>query len=145
MIVNNTPYAVAEAVLRSPPPDFVAFVAAHPEVRDYARFRAEVERRGSWWGSWPGAERRGELPGKPEDDPAGRYHLFAQWCAHRQLEELRRGPVGLYLDLPIGVHPAGFDAWRRQDLFMDSLNAGAPPDPHPTALTVLAYHNSFRS
>src|SRR5436309_2322753 len=119
---------VAEAVLRSPPPDFVAFVAAHPEVRDYARFRAEVERRGSWWGSWPGAERRGELRGKPEDDPAGRYHLFAQWCAHRQLEELRRGPVGLYLDLPIGVHPAGFDAWRRQDLFMDSLNAGAPPD-----------------
>jgi 4-alpha-glucanotransferase len=34
----------------------------------------------------------------------------------------------LYLDLPVGVHPDGYDAWRYQDLFADGLSAGAPPD-----------------
>jgi 4-alpha-glucanotransferase len=37
--------------------------------------------------------------------------------------------VSLYLDLPIGVHACGYDAWRYRDLFVDAMSVGAPPDP----------------
>jgi 4-alpha-glucanotransferase len=56
-----------------------------------------------------------------------------QWLAQEQIQELSQpgpeGGAGLYLDLPLGVHPHGYDAWRRQDLFVRSFTVGAPPDP----------------
>jgi len=121
---------LAELAVSSPSPAFRSFLEAQPQVRDYARFRAEVERRRSWWGAWPLAEREGELSGKAEDDPAGRYHLFVQFAVDRQLEDLTTGAgPGLYLDLPLGVHPAGFDAWRERRVFVAGVSAGAPADP----------------
>jgi 4-alpha-glucanotransferase len=33
-----------------------------------------------------------------------------------------------YLDLPVGVHPQGYDAWRYQQVFGQGLSVGAPPD-----------------
>jgi 4-alpha-glucanotransferase len=120
---------VAERVLSAPTRAYLEFVSSRPEVRVYARFRQEVERRGAWWGAWPSAERDGELPGAPEDDPTGRYHLFVQWAAERQLRALAPDRSGLALDLPLGVHPAGFDAWRSRRAFLDGVSAGAPPDP----------------
>jgi len=34
----------------------------------------------------------------------------------------------LYLDLPLGVHPEGFDVWRERKLFALDTSGGAPPD-----------------
>jgi 4-alpha-glucanotransferase len=120
---------LAERVLAAPPHPFREFVSSRPEVREYARFRQEVERRGEWWGVWPSPERGGELAGDPHDDPSGRYHLYVQWAAERQLRDLAPDRSGLALDLPLGVHPAGFDAWRWRHVFLDGVSVGAPPDP----------------
>src|SRR5690606_31991443 len=35
--------------------------------------------------------------------------------------------ASLYMDLPLGCHPEGFDTWRWRDQFADA-RAGAPPD-----------------
>jgi 4-alpha-glucanotransferase len=120
---------LAERVLSAPPRAFREFVSSGPEVRDYARFRQEVERRGRWWGAWSAPQRDGRLDGEPEGDPSGRYHLYVQWAAERQLRALAPDRSGLALDLPLGVHPAGFDAWRSRHLFLPDVSAGAPPDP----------------
>jgi 4-alpha-glucanotransferase len=117
---------------REQPGAYRRFLAENTEVRDYARFRAEVDRRRTWWGAWPPAARDGRLRGAPELDPAGRYHLYAQWLAREQLAEVgerakARGR-GLYLDLPLGVNGASYDVWRHRSAFAVDSSAGAPPD-----------------
>ena len=37
-------------------------------------------------------------------------------------------PIGLYLDIAVGVIPDGADAWSEQDALMRGLSVGAPPD-----------------
>jgi 4-alpha-glucanotransferase len=44
-----------------------------------------------------------------------------------------RLPVGLYLDLAVGVRPDGFDAWNEQAAITRALSVGAPPDLLNTA------------
>lgn len=114
-----------------PPGAFHAFVRA-TSVRDYARFRAEVDRRRQPWAAWPATQRDGRLDGDAESDPAGRYHLYAQWLAHAQLADVgeRAGAEGrgLILDLPLGVDGASYDVWRHRDAFATGSSAGAPPD-----------------
>lgn len=101
------------------------------------------EFRGPWW-NWPQPWRA------PDDDRiaalrAGPYGMamaaveFAQWCAHQQLAacgalaaELDM-PLGLYLDLAVGVRPDGFDAWHEQAAVSHRLAVGAPPDALNTA------------
>ena len=105
--------------------------AADPRAADYARFRAEAERRGAWWGEWPESEREGTLPGSAVDDDRGRYHLYAQWVATAQLADAAgraSDAGGLMLDLPIGVNGAGYDVWRERRSFGAEAAAGAPPD-----------------
>jgi 4-alpha-glucanotransferase len=114
----------------TPPPSLREF-AYDPRAVDYARFRAEAERRGAWWGAWPAAERDGTLAGSALDDERARYHLFVQWVASAQLDEAAgraRAAGGLMLDLPIGVNGAGYDVWRERDAFAPDAAAGAPPD-----------------
>lgn len=111
---------------------FQGFLQQHPPVRDYARFRATIEKRRVSWKSWPQPLRDGVLQDGDYDEEAYRYHLYAQWVAHQQLQTLsegaqQKGP-GLYLDLPLGVHPDGYDAWREQALFVQDTSVGAPPD-----------------
>ena len=118
---------------RTQPEAFARFLEAHPEAEDYARFRAVTERRGAPWPDWPARLRGGRLRPGDYDEAARRYHLYAQWLAHGQIERFsaraaRRGQ-GLYLDLPLGVHPAGFDVWRQADAFALQAAGGAPPDP----------------
>ena len=36
--------------------------------------------------------------------------------------------AGLFLDLPLGVHPPGFDPWWEPDAFAHGISGGAPPD-----------------
>jgi 4-alpha-glucanotransferase len=120
----------ARAFAGDVPTGLAAFVA-QPRAIDYARFRAEAERRGGWWGSWPDRERNGTLAGDALEDERARYHLFVQWVAATQLEEAAggtRGPGGLMLDLPIGVNGAGYDVWRERGSFGADAAAGAPPD-----------------
>lgn len=104
-------------------------VGRRPDVADYARFRAAVERRGASWPEWPTARRRGRLSERDVDPDAVRYHLYAQWAAERQLRQLNgSGAASLYLDFPLGVHPGGYDTWSEGDAFVPDVSIGAPPD-----------------
>jgi 4-alpha-glucanotransferase len=95
-----------------------------------------------WW-EWPEEWRR------PVDDrlralrrEADReigFFEFVQWNADAQLaqcrEQVRRLglPIGLYLDVAVGVEAGGADAWSEQDAILNTLSIGAPPDPLNTA------------
>jgi 4-alpha-glucanotransferase len=108
------------------------FVARHPALEDYARFRATCERKGTPWSQWRDRLRQGDLRAGDYDEKAKQYHVYAQWLAHEQLDHLSaraaKLKARLYLDLPLGVHSAGFDVWRNQDLFALEVSGGAPPD-----------------
>ncbi|MFQ5791616.1 MAG: 4-alpha-glucanotransferase, partial [Acidobacteriota bacterium] len=111
---------------------FERFRDAHPELEDYARFRAAVERQRIPWTAWPQPQRDGVLQGGDYDEEARRYHVYVQWQAQEQLqavsEEARQNSPGLYLDLPLGVHPEGYDVWRYRSVFALDASGGAPPD-----------------
>ncbi len=109
------------------------FALEMPLVRDYAHFRGARETLGAAWRVWPSSQRAGKLALADVDDATSNAHLYAQLALHEQLTQLASdarvadGP-GLYLDLPVGTHRAGFDAWRFPEAFADGLDAGAPPD-----------------
>ena len=42
-------------------------------------------------------------------------------------------PVGLYVDLAVGVRADSFDAWNDQDFIVSAIEVGAPPDLLNTA------------
>jgi 4-alpha-glucanotransferase len=98
------------------------FGREHPELLAYARFRAHLDATGS---SGRGAS---PTPGELTDSPPTLgYHLYAQWVAAEQLSAAARS-TPLYADLPIGVHPDGFDpAWSPHS-FVHQVHGGAPPD-----------------
>jgi 4-alpha-glucanotransferase len=104
---------------------FCAFFDAHPELRAYAQFRAGGERarcRGE------AAPHRHDAPaGAPAETPTLAYHLYAQWAAAQQLASAAEA-APLYADLPIGVHPDGFDPFWAPGSFATRAHGGAPPD-----------------
>ncbi|MGH9047044.1 MAG: 4-alpha-glucanotransferase, partial [Acidimicrobiales bacterium] len=102
------------------------FGAEHPEMFAYARFRSNGERHGRDWRRWT-AVATDECAGLTLDDRATRYHLCAQWLAHRQLGEAAQA-APIYGDLPVGVHPQGFDPYWEPDAFAARASGGAPPD-----------------
>ncbi len=123
-----------------PPPatmaDIERFVAGRPEAARYAAFRALGETTGADWRRWPAAS--------PEPsaavDRARRYHLVAQYLCDRQLggvrDAYRAAGASLYLDLPLGSHPDGYDRWADPEQFVDGMSLGAPPDAFfPTGQT----------
>ncbi|HVL90893.1 MAG TPA: 4-alpha-glucanotransferase, partial [Actinomycetota bacterium] len=103
-----------------------AWLRENPVTLEYARFRAETERSGLPWQAWPGTAklRRG--------GDAEKYHVYAQWLMNEQLARAGREAddkgVHLYFDLPLGVHPDGFDTWRYGEVFAFGVSGGAPPD-----------------
>lgn len=112
---------------------FRTWVRQHPVAQEYAAFRAIGERLARPWPAWPAAMRPEKICVEAADRDAIRYHLYAQWAAAGQIARLAddagsRG-VGLYLDVPVGVHPDGFDVWRHPGLFARGPSFGAPPDP----------------
>ncbi|HUP20271.1 MAG TPA: 4-alpha-glucanotransferase [Gemmatimonadota bacterium] len=109
---------------------FQEFLGENPEVRTYVRFRAACELWERGWRDWPARMRDGTLHAGDFPEDSARYHLYAQWLASRQLGRLAAAGSGrgLYLDLPLGVHPDGYDAWRWRRLFADGARTGAPPD-----------------
>ncbi len=108
------------------------FLASHPGVDTYARFRAAYERHGRPWMSWPTRLRQGEIRDDDFDQAVYRSHLVGQWLAHEQLgraaDRMQRSGVRLYLDLPVGVPRDSFDVWRYRDQFAEAASAGSPPD-----------------
>jgi 4-alpha-glucanotransferase len=119
--------ALDDAGLR---PALDAFAHRRDDAVDYARFRAFGEVVGAPWRAWPERPRAGELA--DVDLPAERvdYHLYVQWAFERQLAGLAAGEHGasLYLDLPLGCHPDGYDVWRHRGVFAHGASGGAPPD-----------------
>ncbi len=108
------------------------FLGSHPHVETYASFRAVGEHLCTPWPHWPTALRDGRIQAGDYDETSRRYHIFAQWMAHEQLNALSRHctaqKIRLYLDLPLGVHPHGYDVWREPGLFVRDTSTGAPPD-----------------
>jgi 4-alpha-glucanotransferase len=96
-------------------------VADHPDLAAYARFRARCERERAGWRDW-------RDPDAPGDEAAARYHAYAQWLCDEQLARVGEAGAGPYLDMPLGVHPGGYDTWRFREVFADGISVGAPPD-----------------
>jgi 4-alpha-glucanotransferase len=111
---------------------FNQFVDTHPRARDYAAFRATVERAGTTWRYWQPPAREGHLTANDYDRNDQNYHLYVQWLCREQIDALShqantRG-TGLYLDFPLGVNRDGYDVWRERHLFALAASGGAPPD-----------------
>jgi len=110
----------------------MSFAKAHPVVEDYASFRATCEKQGVPWQSWPDLLRDGVLKEGDYNEEAKRYHLYVQWLAQEQIGAVHQNAqekgVSLYLDLPLGVHPDGYDVWRYRSVFARDVSGGAPPD-----------------
>ena len=110
--------------------------AVHHDVYDYAAFRALTEQRGAAWRDWPTELRdhaphvatRADAIALGADPAIVDRHVVAQATMQRQLEAIARGPVSLYLDLPVGVSCDAYEVWRWRDQFLTTLAAGAPPD-----------------
>lgn len=113
-------------------PDFKDFLRAQPRVRDYAEFRAATELSRKPWSSWDDPARTGTLDASSFRAADADYHLYVQWQAFRQMKalcgKLPGDHAGLYLDLPLGVHGAGYDVWRERAAFLMGCSLGAPPD-----------------
>jgi 4-alpha-glucanotransferase len=109
-----------------------AYAARRPDIERYARFRAAVEQHGADWASWPASWRFVGIPEAAVDATRVRYHRYAQALADDQIgalaARLRAQSQALYLDFPLGTHPAGFDVWDEPGLFVDGARVGAPPD-----------------
>jgi 4-alpha-glucanotransferase len=100
---------------------FEEHLRADAGLRDYAGFRARCERERAGWPKW-------RDPDGPGDERAARYHAYAQWLCEEQLAAAGAAGAGPYLDMPLGVHPGGYDTWRFRELFVDGVSVGAPPD-----------------
>ncbi|MGH8508573.1 MAG: malto-oligosyltrehalose synthase [Gammaproteobacteria bacterium] len=92
------------------------------------------------WPVWPPAYRDPESGAVKRfavsNNTRVQYFQYLQWQADLQLgavgrccRELGLG-VGLYLDLPVSVDPAGTEAWANQSLYALDARIGAPPDEH---------------
>ena len=100
---------------------FERHLYAHPDLAAYAGFRARCERERAGWPDW-------RDPDEPGDEAATRYHAYAQWLCEEQLARAGEAGAGPYLDMPLGVHPGGYDTWRFRELFAEGVSVGAPPD-----------------
>jgi 4-alpha-glucanotransferase len=91
---------------------FGRFVAEHPEIRAYARFRATRE------ATAPEHRRQRES-----------FYEYGQFAMDEAMRDaVRDGGLPLYLDLPVGVHPDGFDPAHFRGVFCPDGSIGAPPD-----------------
>ena len=67
------------------------------------------------------------------------FYEFVQWVADRQLDACQqkarqlRLAIGLYIDLAVGVDASGADGWIGQDVMLNGLSVGAPPDAYNPA------------
>lgn len=95
-----------------------------------------------WW-DWPAAYRRPDSAAVTafacaRDEEVG-FHKFLQWQIDRQLAQCaeegnHRGlGVGLYGDVAVGLDAAGAEAWANQNVVLNGVRIGSPPDDFNTA------------
>jgi 4-alpha-glucanotransferase len=111
---------------------FERFSRERPEAKEYAAFRAVCDRLKTSWHNWPERLRNGAIEPGDYESSTQQFHLYVQWLARGQVDGLiersEKEGVQLYLDLPLGVNPDGYDVWRERDSFALGASAGAPPD-----------------
>ena len=93
---------------------------------------------GKPWREWPqpwrSPQRKELLAFRQAHVEDCEFHEFVQWTADRQLAACRDAarnqgmPIGLYMDLAVGIDPQGADAWMDQDTVLTGVSIGAPPD-----------------
>jgi 4-alpha-glucanotransferase len=103
------------------------------DLHDFATFCALAERNGADWRTWPAGLRRPDSPdvAAAREKLADRvsFHAWLQRMCARQLADVRAASdVRIVHDLPVGVDPAGADAWALQDVLASNVTVGAPPD-----------------
>lgn len=107
-------------------------------LASFAAFEALRRRfKGPWW-EWPPEWRHPNASAldhlRIEEADEVDFCEFVQWVAHEQLDGCRARaaacglPLGLYLDIAVGVRSDGFDAWYDQAAFLPQMSIGAPPD-----------------
>jgi 4-alpha-glucanotransferase len=137
-----------ERFRQQPAPDRLAAFATFRQERGrwlprFACFEHLRRRFQDVWWNWPLEWRR------PSDEQVARlrdeqseeieFYEYVQWIAHEQIlrccataRELGL-PIGLYVDVAVGVESGGADAWSDQDAVLNRLSVGAPPDILNTA------------
>jgi 4-alpha-glucanotransferase len=120
--------------------DFEAFRQEHGEgLLRFAAFECLRKRYAPKpWPLWPQPWRRPDSNSlhafRKQRLADCEFQEFMQWIADRQLRDCqenarRRGmPIGLYIDLAVGIDPHGADAWSQQDAVLADISVGAPPD-----------------
>jgi 4-alpha-glucanotransferase len=103
------------------------------DLRDFATFCALAERHGGDWHDWPADLRHpdGSAVARAREELADRvaFHAWLQRLCETQLTDVRtRTDAKIVHDLPVGVDPAGADAWALQDVLASNVRVGAPPD-----------------
>lgn len=124
---------------------FRGFIEAGGErLRRHARFEALSEhfiRENAAltdWHNWPTAYQTPDSEtvqafATAHEDRVN-FYGYLQWLAATQLEQAQNqataagGVIGLYLDLAVGVASDGAEAWSDQDVLVNSVRIGAPPD-----------------
>ncbi len=119
---------------------FLGFVQKSPDyVIRFCTFQALSEYfQSATWRQWPAEyhEPTSSAVMAFQQDHADRvqYYLYVQWLCELQLTKLDQVAkkaslsLGLYHDLPVGIHPDGADAWGFQDQLAKDVTLGAPPD-----------------
>ena len=112
--------------------------AHHPTLARFAAFEVLRRRRAEPWWEWPTEWRTPDdtAIAHLRDDAGGEleFHEYVQWIADQQLMACRDRahalglPVGLYVDIAVGVRADSFDAWNAPDAIVRRLAIGAPPD-----------------
>lgn len=95
------------------------------------------------WLQWPPEWQDADGPAARAETDAHRieveWHLYLQWLADTQLAEAARHarqrgmPLGLYLDVAVGVNEGGAETWGDPRLFAMGVHIGAPPEEYNPA------------
>jgi 4-alpha-glucanotransferase len=100
-------------------------------LSEYAVFCVLAEHHGAGWRVWPEEHRRPDAPAIARFAAAHadrvRFHEWLQWLLDEQLGRASEF-LPVMQDLPIGIDPAGADAWAWQDVLATDVAVGAPPD-----------------
>ena len=104
-------------------------------LRRFATWCVLAEEHGQNWREWPAELQRPDTPEVAwfagEHDNRVLFHQWLQFLVDRQLAAAG-GQVDLMQDFAIGTDPAGADAWIWQDVMVQGVSVGAPPDEFNT-------------
>jgi 4-alpha-glucanotransferase len=119
---------------------FLRFIQQSPAgLTRFCTFQALTEYfPGTVWRAWPSdyQDPTSSTVEQFQKTHADRMYFFyyVQWLCELQLAKLDRVAqkaslrLGLYHDLPVGIHPDGADAWGFQNQLAKEATMGAPPD-----------------